>query len=380
MKILHLAVSCFYIDGYNFQENIIPRFNLNDGHEVKIIASTETYVTNNKLGYVTPSKYINNDGIIVERIPYRKFLPRKIMSKLRMYIGLYNKISEFKPDVILHHGVPSFELFTLSKYKSHNPRVKIYLDSHEDKYNSAKNFLSKVFLHKIYYKLIVRKNYKNFEKILCVSLESMDFCSQVYKIPTSYLEFFPLGGEILANDEYENNRKKNIKKYDLEDKIIFIHSGKMNERKKTLMLLEQFTKLENKNLILLLAGSFSDEIKVKSELYLKEDSRIKYLGWLNSNEINGLMCASDVYVQPGSQSASLQNAICYRNAIIAYEHKSHVPFVDGNGYLIRDEETLYNAMKNISQDVDMLISMKAKSFDIAIKLLDYKELSKRIYV
>jgi len=154
----------------------------------------------------------------------------------------------------------------------------------------------------------------------------------------------------------------------------------MNERKKTLMLLEQFTKLENKNLILLLAGSFSDEIKVKSELYLKEDSRIKYLGWLNSNEINGLMCASDVYVQPGSQSASLQNAICYRNAIIAYEHKSHVPFVDGNGYLIRDEETLYNAMKNISQDVDMLISMKAKSFDIAIKLLDYKELSKRIYV
>jgi len=220
MKILHLALSCFYIDGYNFQENIIPRYNLNDGHEVKIIASTETYVTNNNLGHVAPSKYINVDGIMVERIEYKKFLPRKIMAKLRMYIGLYNKILEFSPDIILHHGVPSSELFTLSKYKLHNPRVKIYLDSHEDKYNSARNFLSRELLYKFYYRAIVKKNYKNFEKILCVSVESMEFCSRIFKIPNSHLEFFPLGGEILTNNDYEKNRKSFIEKYNLQDKII----------------------------------------------------------------------------------------------------------------------------------------------------------------
>ena len=42
MRILHLCLSCFYIDGYNYQENILPRINHEDGHDVRILASTET--------------------------------------------------------------------------------------------------------------------------------------------------------------------------------------------------------------------------------------------------------------------------------------------------------------------------------------------------
>lgn len=39
MKILHLCLACFYIDGYTYQENILPRINREDGHDVRILAS-----------------------------------------------------------------------------------------------------------------------------------------------------------------------------------------------------------------------------------------------------------------------------------------------------------------------------------------------------
>ena len=35
------------------------------GHDVMIMASTETYVDNLHLGYVKPSEYLNEDGIPV---------------------------------------------------------------------------------------------------------------------------------------------------------------------------------------------------------------------------------------------------------------------------------------------------------------------------
>lgn len=69
MRILHLCLACFYIDGYNYQENILPRIDRENGNEVLVIASTETYVNNSELGYVEPGEYTTFDGIHVIRIP-----------------------------------------------------------------------------------------------------------------------------------------------------------------------------------------------------------------------------------------------------------------------------------------------------------------------
>ena len=62
MKILHLCFSAFYIDGYNYQENVLPRINKEDGHEVYILASTETFADNTHAGYLEPSEYVTEYG------------------------------------------------------------------------------------------------------------------------------------------------------------------------------------------------------------------------------------------------------------------------------------------------------------------------------
>lgn len=105
MKILHLCLSNYYIDGYGYQENYLPYFNKEDGHQVKIIASTETFIDNNHLGYLEPAVYQTEGGISIERLAYKKYLPHKIMTKIRSYQNLYERMEDFKPDVILCHGM-----------------------------------------------------------------------------------------------------------------------------------------------------------------------------------------------------------------------------------------------------------------------------------
>ena len=41
MKIIHLCLSCFYIDNYRYQENELVREHVTDGHEVLVVASTD---------------------------------------------------------------------------------------------------------------------------------------------------------------------------------------------------------------------------------------------------------------------------------------------------------------------------------------------------
>ena len=67
MKILHLCLSCFYIDGFSYQENELARQNNLDGHDVLVIASTENYDANGRLVYGEPREYIGSDGVPVVR-------------------------------------------------------------------------------------------------------------------------------------------------------------------------------------------------------------------------------------------------------------------------------------------------------------------------
>src|SRR5690554_5102561 len=124
MKILHVCLSNFYIDNYGYQENILPKMHKLQGHDVEILASTEIFVDNAKLGYTKPSSYITNDGIPITRIPYVKWLPHTIAKKLRIYKGIKNNLQAFNPDIIFIHGsqfVGVLEIIDYLKKRSHYP-------------------------------------------------------------------------------------------------------------------------------------------------------------------------------------------------------------------------------------------------------------------
>lgn len=380
MKIVHICLSCFYIDKFLYQENIIPRENKIDGHDVKIIASTETYIDNNKIGYISPGQYINEDGIPVIRLEYKNFLPHSIMRKLRMHNDVFKLLDDFGPDVIFFHGLCGWELLSVAAYKKQHPQVKFYADSHEDSNNSARNFLSKVLLHKMYYRAILNRVLPYINKILCISIETMAFVKNTYGIPDSMLEFFPLGGVIYNDDDYNKKRISMRNLIGLADSdVLVVQAGKMGRKKKVIESIRTFHKIKRDNLHLLLIGSFDDEIKDIVQSLLVKSKNISYMGWKESNELMDYLCAADVYLQPGSQSAIMQNALCHRCAVILDDVPSHHPFIHGNGWLLNANVSLCQVLESISCNPDQLGHMSEASLAIAQKLLDYRKLAARLY-
>lgn len=379
MRILHCCLSNFYIDNYNYQENVLPIMNMIDGHDVKIIASTETFIDNKKLGYLEPSKYYTNEGIEINRIPYKKYLPHFIMKKVRHYENLYNLIEEFSPDIIMFHGIGSYELITIKKYKKNNPYVKVYIDNHADKNNSARNWLSRNILHKIYYKTILKKANDYIDKIFYLTYETKMFLIELYDVDEEKMEFYPLGGYIFSEEERDEKRTKIRKELDLkEDDVLLVHSGKLDKRKRTKELIEAITMANKNNLRLVIIGSIPEEQSYLKGL-IEKDDKISYLGWKNPDELLEYLCACDLYVQPGSQSATMQNALCCGSAAMLYPHQSHIHLLGDSVFYIETVDDMVKLFQDVAENRDLLEDKRLQSFKIAKEKLDYKILAARLY-
>lgn len=379
MKILHCCLSCFYIDGYNYQENVLPKIHQEQGHDVKILASTETIIDNKRLGYLKPSIYKTETGIEVTRLPYIKTFPRKLGKKIRAYIGVYKYLNQYNPDIILFHGVPAYDLITVAKYKKKNQDVKLFVDSHEDSNNSARNFISKYLLHQIIYKHFVKKSLKHIDKILYVAPEVKDFLIENYSIPEDLLEFYPLGGTVISQRKKKEYRDEILKNMGFNsDNLIFTHSGKMNKKKKTLELVQNFSLVKDERLRLIIIGTLMDDIKDDVIPLIEKDKRVHYLGWKDSDELLKYIAASDLYIQPGSQSATMQNALCSGTPVLFANVKSHQVYMEGNAFAINSVKEIKSIIENILKDPNILKNMSENAFNLSSKILDYEKLAKRI--
>ena len=403
MKILHCCLSGCYNDNYNYQENFLSRQNKIDGHEVMIIASTEVFKDNNRLGYCEPEEYVNADGIKVIRVPYRNIINKKISSKIRAYKGVYPLIEKFEPDVILFHGIGAWELKTVCKYVKKNPRTKLYVDTHAAYTNSGTNFVSKQLLHKIFYRSIIKKALRYTKKILCIGAMEKKFAHEIYDIPEDCLELYPLGGKIIDDAEYEQIRIEERKKLGLTDKdILFVHSGKFvrgnmdNDNisddtevqelskyhcgKRTCELLRAFEAVANDKFKLVIAGNFSPDLQEEAKELIGKDSRVDYVGWKSGDELIRILCAADVYLQPGTPSATLQNSMCLRCAVMVRPYSTYKYILGDEAWYVSNEEDIKDVFREISQDDNIVEIKRAGTYNRAINLLDYKVLASRLYV
>lgn len=377
MRIAHLCLSCFYIDGHGYQENDLVRQHVRDGHDVLVLASTETFTHDGKLTYVPPADYAGADGARVIRLPYRRWLPHALMRKLRINAGVEAALETFRPDAILFHGTCGWELRTAARYVSRHPEVIFYIDSHEDWNNSARGAVSRELLHRRYYGPILRSVLPQVRKILCVTLESIDFVHDLYGVPGDRLEFYPLGGYPIDDAEYAERRDRERQALGLPpDAIAIVQSGKQTRRKKLLESLRAFTACPDPRLRFLIAGLLSEDIKAEAEALIAADARIRFLGWKSREQLTDLLCAADVYLQPGTQSATMQHSLCCRCAVILDDVPAHVAYKSSNGWFLNCEGDLDAALAAIpSAD---LTAMKAGSSRLATELLDYRLLSRRV--
>lgn len=382
MKILHCCLAAFYIDNYGYQENILPKMHKLQGHDVMIVASTETYKNNSKLGYVEPSSYHTGDGIPITRLPYIKWVPHKIVKKLRIYKGLYQKIETFNPDIIFLHDLQFVSIKEIAIYARKNPDVKIYIDGHTDFINSAKNWLSRNILHGIVYKNCAKVIEPYTKKFYGVLPLRVDFFKTMYNIPTAKLELLVMGiddnlVDFSRKTEICNSMRESLNISDSD--FVIVTGGKIDERKKIHTLMRAVRNINQKNIKLIIFGTPDEKMKYEVQ-QLSNHASIINVGWISSEKVYDYLFAADLAVFPGTHSVLWEQAVGVGlpSVFKRWEGIQHID-LGGNCLFIDDnsEDEIQEIIIKIIKDRKLYLNMKYIAEEKGVKTFSYYDIAKR---
>jgi 1,2-diacylglycerol 3-alpha-glucosyltransferase len=385
MKIFHCCLAAFYIDDYSYQENVLPKFHKKQGHEVRILASTETYNSNVQLNYIEPSSYFTSDEISITRVAYVNWLPKVLSRKLRIYNGIKNQLNDFKPDVIFMHDCQFLSILTFVHYAKKNT-VKIFIDSHTDFVNSGKNWVSKNILHRIIYKYCAKKIETYTTKFYGTLPLRNEFLKEVYAIDPKKIELLPFGADDSLFDwnDKQKIRKELRKLLNIsENDFVFITGGKIDRRKNIHLLLKVWNELKQDNNTphtkLILFGKPNEDMKSVVEQLIKGQDVI-YIDWLASKEIHKYFFAADLALFPGTHSVLWEEAVGLGLPCI-FKKWEGIQHVDLGGNCMFIEEVNGSSIKDvllkITEDKSTFDAMKGKAELLGPKTFVYSEIAKR---
>lgn len=373
MKILHINVCGTYNDNWLYQENFMLRQNVVDGNEVVFITTTHAHLRKD----FEETVYLDKNGVKIYRIKGANFIPTSINDKIRYFPKIPKILKDENPDIIYLHGPQTISLLGVVNYKRKNPDVVLYLDTHADYFNSAQTFTSKKILHNILYGTLIRYAYAYVKKIFYVTISRKKFFCDVYRVPDDKLAFLPLGGEMFSAEEHAENRRKLREKFGAnENCTVFLHSGKFSRKKKTHLVIESFLSLKSCNAKLILAGAIEDDLKISNY----DTKNIVNMGWVESQDLRRLMCACDVFIQPGLHSVLFEQGILAGLAeiLLDTEHNRYL-LKNGNGILVGKNEEIGSAIQKLIDNSQLLKEMKEKSLEFAKENLLYSKIFKNIF-
>lgn len=380
MKILHVCLSCFYIDNHTYQENLLPKFHKKLGYDVEIIASQENFDSNGNLTKTGHFRqYINENGIKVTRLNYVK-LP--LSNRLKIYQNTKKYISEFNPDIIFVHGSQFLDLRVIYKYCEINTNVKMYIDNHADFSNSANTFISRFFLHKFIWRLNISRVINRTEKFFGVLPARVDFLTNMYKVPKEKVSFLPMGAD---NDEIERSKKeimmKNLRqKLGIQkDDFLIITGGKIDEAKiQTIDLINIVKNNKNNKVKIVVFGSIIESLQKKIHS-LVDNQKVFYVGWISPSETYDFLAIADLIVFPGRHSVLWEQSVAMGVPTIFkyWEGTTHVN-INGNALFVHDDnfEELHYLISKLSSDTFYYNDILNKA-NSAANLFLYEEIAKK---
>lgn len=384
MKILFISVCSYpYVTDYGYQDNGFCNAASQMGDEV--VELTTSYIPSFLSAFIVPDRdftktvSIDKYGVKIIRVKYKlPFFGSKINSRLRIYKGIYSVLEKEKPNIIFVHDLQTWSLFDIAKYLRRHPKCVGLCDIHSTYENTAHNFISKYLLGRIVYRFIVKRNISAFRHVFYISHDIKRFMRNEYHVVLNdkNSSFLPLGD--LTEDESRHDicRKKVLGELGLpDDAIILIHSGKLVKQKRTSELIEAFKTVDNPNMYLLIVGKIPDENKSCEQL-IESDKRIKYLGWKTASELKEYIIASDLYVQPGTASSTLNTAICCGCPVMLspIRDASYRYYLDKKKVFFADSvDSMKRVLKKISDNPCVLNKYREYSRWYADTLLDYRK-------
>ena len=204
MRILFIHLCGPYMEGYTYRENLLSKYLARHASSLEIITTKDAIDHSNKINYSHGQVLVSVKNVV--RLDYRyKFLGYSLFSRIRSFKKLDVVLRNFNPELIYVNSLQFFDLFTITRQKRRNPKLVILGELNSTSENSASSFLSRFFLHKIFYNFIINSNLSYFDRLFYGSGAASQFSSKYYHLPNNY-ELLPLA---VDDDLIEENLKLN---------------------------------------------------------------------------------------------------------------------------------------------------------------------------
>lgn len=382
-------ISCFYKEGYGYQENILPLKHKELGYDTFIVTYNgkehilpEDIVSKDDIYY---HEYVNKQGVpvcvlkrnnsVLQRLPFVRLLLNKTH-------GLFEKLENLNPDIIFCHGVQDFDYLAVVRYKEKHPQVKVFADNHSDYYNTP----LETFRRRVFFKTICRYVAKRLascsEKVWGVTPWRVKYLQDVYAISSEKTDLLVMGGdENLIDWKNRNSIRKEIRdKYGISsDTFLIVTGGKIDKAKNIHLLLEAVFSMTNINVSLMVFGNYSEEMEEYKQKYTK--SNILNLGWVDSQKVYPYFLAADLAFFPGTHSVLWEQACASGLPCVFKDWGEGMNHVDVGGNCIFLKSISVDSIMQVIQylldnpnEYQRMLSMASMK---ARKMFSYIEIAKR---
>lgn len=376
MKIVHICLSAPYVDGWGYQENLLPEYLQRNGVENYIITSNDNlpvYLNKEMKEEIIKKGNLYNIG----NIKIHKIKGKKITTSLLIPFGLMDKIEEIAPDVIFHHNVSITTLPIVSKYaKRHN--CKLFVDNHADEINMSKNKLWILLYYKFLSRLACKIRKNAFTKFYGVTNSRCDFINKYFGVPNSKIELLPIGADTDLADILMSKKELRDKYKFSQDEKIIVSGGKMGIDKGTQGLINAVEEIGTKYKIrLILFGKFEDD---DTDKLAKSKDFITIYGWCDRIKTLELLKLADVACWPIHHTTLNEDAIAVETPLIIRKTGTTEHLVEGNGIWLEKGNK-----EELKKAIGLFYTKKEKSSDTILQdckkmreFLSYNNISKTI--
>lgn len=375
-RIVHLCISQSYFDNWGYQENLIPEYQADLGHQVTVISTNKFYPhwldkASEDAILSKGARYCIGNVKIIRLKVFRLFGTHIVFT-----YNLYKTLMEVKPDIIFYHEMTNFSIIICAIYKLIHPKTVYFIDSHTDKRNSASTKISELFYFKFFLTIIHKvvalfvKNYYGVTPSRCRFLLSH------YGISKKKMKFLPIGCDTkLAEKLLGKNELR--KKYNIPlDTFIIISGGKMGKFKGTEYLVEAVDKIVKKetNTKLILFGSYLE--KETEELVNAKEWIIKF-GWCERIKSLELLKLADIAVWPIHHTTLNEDSISVGTPLVIRKTSTTEHLIENNGIFLHNVGDVDEMICKITEIKGNIEYYKKGALVLAQKL-SYKTIAETI--
>jgi len=383
LRILHIIDHFYPVLGY--QETFLAKAHTRN-NETLVITSDRYikafYIANKSLlkRRVIGSGYFIERGIKVLRLPTLFDIPPFNKPWL---VGLEQAVVDFKPDIIIVHGIVSITSVRIARLKLRLLTAKLIFDDHMT-YNATRGSWTRL-IYRMFKKIFTPILLKAADVfVAAVSYETKRFMEETYGIPAGRIAVIPLG---VDRSIFRHNLKAKIivrRRYGIrDDEVVFIYTGKLIPEKGIHLLVSAGIELCNKHpnvKIMFVGGGYRAYVEKLRERLGRSGliDRFIFVEAVPNDQLYQYYSAADVAVWPLQCSIGMIEAMsCSLPIIISDKSGTPERVSEGTGLLYRegDVNDLRGRMEELLDEKRRKIMAKnAKRYT---ERLDWNIVSKR---